>query len=159
MMPVCSISYLFYDACVFYKLFILWFLCTQAYASFYSLKGKPCSFCPQVSLFMRFTAYTRSKKIATKYMFFVQEKLSENLVNMYYYLYKYSILLKYFWFSEWNEWKCVLQGPPVISNSTLSSLAAECCIAKTSGFACNDATCTLPKSSLQTIIFQKCCLP
>jgi hypothetical protein len=26
---------------------------------------------------------------------------------------------------------------PVISRSTLSSLAAECCIAKTSGFACN----------------------
>jgi hypothetical protein len=30
-----------------------------------------------------------------------------------------------------------VKGPPVISNSTLSSLAAEYCIAKTSGFACN----------------------
>ncbi len=119
MMPVCSISYLFYGACVFYKLFILWCLCSQAYGSFYSLKGKPCPFCPQVSLFMRFTAYTRSKKIATKYMYFCIEKIVGKPCK--------RVLL----FMQ------IVKGPPVNSNSTLSSLAAEYCIAKTSGFACN----------------------
>ncbi len=71
---------------------------------------------------MRFTAYTRSKKIATNYMYFCIEKIVWKPCK------RVLLFMQIFLF---------VKGPPVISNSTLSSLAAEYCIAKTSRFACN----------------------